>query len=187
MSQSTITPCTKSAETFSKKELSALLSTAGLPFQDWYYPFPDYKFPQTVLFGRRGARCLRSIWDLCPVQALGIGRREVINERLLGKTLASAGLFSEFANSFLVIARKAGITRHRRECLRFWASSKSKRQFAVDAMICRQGDEMCFVKTPSGTEAVAFLGIVKRREEQAANFFNGKVFVVRGKDKRWLP
>lgn len=35
--------------TFGRRELGRRLSAAGLPHHDWYYPFPDYKLPTTIV------------------------------------------------------------------------------------------------------------------------------------------
>lgn len=37
------------AVTFGREELTARLASAGLPHQQWYFPFPDYKLPSAVL------------------------------------------------------------------------------------------------------------------------------------------
>ena len=42
-------PNTTQIQTFTQAELTALLHQAGLTKLNWYYPFPDYKLPQTIL------------------------------------------------------------------------------------------------------------------------------------------
>ena len=39
----------RTAVTFGRKELAALLTRAGFSGQEWHYPFPDYKLPSVVV------------------------------------------------------------------------------------------------------------------------------------------
>ena len=41
-------PKTKGVKTFSRKEFNGILEEAGNLKADWYYPYPDYKFPMTI-------------------------------------------------------------------------------------------------------------------------------------------
>ena len=41
-------PKTKGVKTFSRKEFNGILEKAGNLKADWYYPYPDYKFPMTI-------------------------------------------------------------------------------------------------------------------------------------------
>lgn len=89
--------------TFSRKELKELLSAAGLENTEFYYPYPDYKFP-TVIYSDR---------YLPKRGELNNNMRNFDNKRVFAfdekkafDTVTAAGLFSELSNSFLVLARK---------------------------------------------------------------------------------
>ena len=41
-------PENHSVRTFSKTELQELVKKSGFPFQKFYYPYPDYKFPTEI-------------------------------------------------------------------------------------------------------------------------------------------
>lgn len=89
--------------TFSKKELTDLLQAAGYCDLKFYYPYPDYKLPNAIY----------SDSYLPSKGTLTSNIRNFDQERLLLFDEAKAydavldgGLFPEFSNSFLVIARR---------------------------------------------------------------------------------
>lgn len=96
-------PERRDIQTFSKKELTDLLQTAGYCNLGFYYPYPDYKLPNTIY----------SDAHLPGKGMLTNNMRNFDQERLLLFDEAKAydavldgGLFPEFSNSFLVIARR---------------------------------------------------------------------------------
>jgi SAM-dependent methyltransferase len=92
--------------TFSRPELQALLTEAGFGFTAWYYPFPDYKLPNTVLCpGPRAPKDLHlSDWITTPFEDYLAERKFLLQEDLVLKSLCAADLLWDFANSFLVVA-----------------------------------------------------------------------------------
>ena len=93
-------PGCDSVRTFSKGELSALLTDSGLPQMRFYYPYPDYKFP-------------REIFTDETLQSNGYGRDyqsytgknfRLFEESSLAHSLVQEGIGAELANSFLVEA-----------------------------------------------------------------------------------
>lgn len=96
-------PQTEGVRTFSKPELESIIQEAGGLRPEFYYPYPDYKFP-TVIYSD----------DYLP------GKGELVNnlcnfdrERLLlfdeakvFDSLCESGLFPLYANSFLVILER---------------------------------------------------------------------------------
>lgn len=89
-------------KTFSKKELQNLMNTVGFTSLEWYYPYPDYKIPTSIYSDRQlptvgemenGANYT---WDQ--------DRYEIFSENDALASMLSAGLFDEFANSFLLFA-----------------------------------------------------------------------------------
>lgn len=96
-------PERRDIRTFSKKELTDLLQTVGYYDLKFYYPYPDYKLPNAVY----------SDSYLPSKGTLTNNMRNFDQERLLLFDEAKAydaildgGLFPEFSNSFLVIARR---------------------------------------------------------------------------------
>lgn len=88
--------------TFSKKELEGLAAECGFRC-DFYYPYPDYKFPVKIFsdgfLPRKGE--LSRNW-----QCFDADRVRLFDEAKAFDTILDAGLFPEFSNSFLVAMRK---------------------------------------------------------------------------------
>ena len=165
--------------TFSKKELTDLLNTAGLYSHQWYYPFPDYKLPQEVLSEQITPGELDSIWSL--LSATNEGRyKKFLSAKMLGKTLARAGLFGEFANSFLVIARKEGAAKNFR-CLRFiGANMRRKNRFRTNKQICTKGQEKLFIRSADNDDAREFIHEIFHRDMLAKKYFGDRAEVACG-------
>jgi len=91
------------ARTFDKQELSSLLSEAGFKNQKFYYPLPDYKLPRLIFTDDyininiySEARPL--FYDRNKLGEIPI----VVDETKVREPIARNGVFSFFANSFLV-------------------------------------------------------------------------------------
>ena len=97
--------------TFGRRALSRLLEDAGLPRQAWYYPFPDYKLPNSIL----SDECFRELPSLAPDL---IAQNSILDPQrplkpafsleAIWDVLSRNELIGEMANSFLVLARPAG-------------------------------------------------------------------------------
>lgn len=93
----------KGVKTFAKNEITSIIQEAGLNEMEFYYPYPDYKFPTAIYSD-----------DYLPKMGeLNNNIRNFDKERMLlfdeGKvfdSLISEGLFSEFSNSFLIVVKK---------------------------------------------------------------------------------
>lgn len=87
--------------TFSRKELDQMLTRAGFAKNEFFYPVPDYKMP-TEIYSE----------DFLPEKGTLHGfsqtydreRYLLFDEDLAYDAICEAGLFQEFANSFLVIS-----------------------------------------------------------------------------------
>ncbi len=91
------------ARTFSKEELSRLITESGFGASHFYYPLPDYKLP-TVIFSenflpREGQDDGMEYMDPYYIPHAGT---LVADERTLYPDLIRNGVFEFFANSFLV-------------------------------------------------------------------------------------
>lgn len=94
---------TSSAKTFSKTELIHIVEDAGFKEYEFYYPYPDYKFP-SVLYSDEW---LPKVGELqnnsC---SLDTERLLLFNETLAYNELIKSGDFPYFSNSFLVELKK---------------------------------------------------------------------------------
>lgn len=98
-------PKTQGVKTFSKKELTDLISQAGAFCTTFYYPYPDYKFPLTIYSDKYLPKKGDLTDNFCNYDRV---RMQLFDEPKVYDSLVDAGLFPEFSNSFLVLAEKAG-------------------------------------------------------------------------------
>ncbi|MEE4274194.1 MAG: methyltransferase domain-containing protein [Thermoanaerobaculales bacterium] len=96
------------ARTFPRRRLAAAFENAGLDHQLWFYPFPDYKHPTTVVSQRAYAEPdATSFIDQVvgsPVSPGASAPALLCDDRRVHRVLLDAGLGAETANSFLVVA-----------------------------------------------------------------------------------
>ncbi|MGY4643127.1 rhamnan synthesis F family protein [Cellulomonas sp. URHB0016] len=101
--------------TFGREELTERISRAGLGHQDWYFPFPDYKLPTTVLSER--ALAPDSGFDATPLVArAGQDHQDVGTTFALSRAWGPVernGLVADLANSFLVRASASALAEDR--------------------------------------------------------------------------
>ncbi|MGI6096126.1 MAG: class I SAM-dependent methyltransferase [Lachnospiraceae bacterium] len=88
--------------TFSKTELEKILEEAGYEELEFYYPFPDYKFP-TQIFSEKYMPQPEDV--TCGRDSYDAGRMYMFNETLAYRELIASGDFAFFANSFMVEAK----------------------------------------------------------------------------------
>lgn len=97
--------------TFGRAELRERLHRAGLRHQSWLYPFPDYKFPATVLT-ERAVRDADGV-DLAPMLGASviadpqIPPRATFSLEQVWRPVFRNRLAGDLANSFLVVATPA--------------------------------------------------------------------------------
>ena len=168
--------------TFSKKELSDLLYAAGFDALEWYYPLPDYKLPQAVISDKITVKQLDPIWRSFPAATGRRHRKEILSEKRFGRTLAQAGLFGEFANSFLVVAGRADArVHHDSGCLRFFGADMGrKRKFRTNKLICRNDRKTLFVLSPDNDDAADFVHQIAAKEALAKTYFCDRARVATG-------
>lgn len=92
--------------TFSRADLSNMLSVAGFSFQHWYYPLPDYKFPMAIFSDDK----LPQEHDIASIKfGYPIESELIADERKLYKDIIANEAFPFFSNSFLVEASVHGL------------------------------------------------------------------------------
>ena len=102
----------------------------------------------------------------------------MMSEKRLAKTLTDAGLFGEFANSFLVIAR-AEKNLKRSKCMRFiGANMERKSKYSINKKVYRNGRKKQFIFSPDNNEGVEFLNEFIKRETLAKKYFGKEAKVV---------
>lgn len=88
------------ARTFSRTELTKILDKVGLREKCFYYPYPDYKFPEEI---HTDSSVNNGGYDK---RIINIEEKKMplFNEYSVGQTLANDGIRGFFANSFLVVS-----------------------------------------------------------------------------------
>lgn len=92
--------------TFSKFEIRHLLKKTGFKKIQFFYPYPDYKFPTQIYSRRFLLNHSVNVLSLFPTVNPSSERKFLINETMMAKTLIDARLLDQFSNSFLVVAQK---------------------------------------------------------------------------------
>ncbi len=97
------------AVTFGRQELKRLLVSNGFPDVEFYFPYPDYKVPTTIL-AEEIEMCDPAIAInllspmFAPDQTVGYAR--TFSEGAAYRSIIENGLLGDFANSFLALAKK---------------------------------------------------------------------------------
>lgn len=91
--------------TFSRKELIELLQKAGFKDIRFYYPLPDYKFCYEIFSDDYVPTARHRISPSLFPSPHPSQSYSLFNERNVAESLQDAGLFKDFANSFLVFAK----------------------------------------------------------------------------------
>jgi len=92
-------PHTKGIRTFSKKELETVINNAGDFQTDFYYPYPDYKFPMVIYSDAHLPARGELNMNICNFDR---ERLQLFDETKVYDTLLENELFPQYSNSFLV-------------------------------------------------------------------------------------
>lgn len=95
-------PHNSKVRTFSKTELSSLLDACDLVVEKFYYPYPDYKFPE-VIYSEQGFDKVPISYD---VHSYDTDRFMFFDEIEMQNALIRENIGGNFANSFLIVAHK---------------------------------------------------------------------------------
>lgn len=134
---------TSGVKTFSRGELEKVIRAAGDFQMDFYYPYPDYKFPMTIYSDRRlpGVGELNS--NMCNYDR---NRLQVFDETKVYDTLAQNQLFPQFSNSFLVILTVPGEKQDTGKTIYTKYSNERSMQLAIRTDIVEKPDGQRFVQ-----------------------------------------
>lgn len=110
----------RTPKTFSRKKLIELFNRHELDVVDEFFPFPDYKIPNSVLSAKlidQNPKLASEIGSMHPFQDY-TGTRHVLFPDLLSlPVVAQAGLMKEFSNSFLFVGSRSKYPSVREHCL----------------------------------------------------------------------
>ena len=135
--------------TWSRRELAQMLSDAGLRAQRWLYPFPDYKLPEVVLshatYQEPGVPYLVDQLVGHPTSSEYSRPVLVADDRAAHRTMLSAGLGPEVANSFLIVAAKSSeavAERVDENALAWRVAPDRRRRWGQQTVVFRSGEDL---------------------------------------------
>ena len=94
---------TDTVRTFTKRELEEIIKEANVGNAVWYYPYPDYKFANVIYSDSYLPKCGELQNNSCNLDS---ERMLLFNDTLVYDELIRNGLFTLYANSFLVEIQK---------------------------------------------------------------------------------
>ncbi len=158
-------PGNPAVHTFSKKEWEELLERCSLPYRKFYYPYPDYKFPNEIFTAEtlRAEGFGKNAWNFNP------GRLELFDEQEMARTLCREGVMESFMNSFLIEAGSRRTQKDREEQILYAKISADRaEQFRIQTVIRREKDgSVRVVKSPLNEAAKGHL--LKMHENECAS------------------
>ncbi len=136
------------ARTFSHGEWEALMARCGLPYYKFYYPYPDYKFPQEIFTDAslKEQKYGRPTWNFTKY------RMELFGETKMAATLSGEGVMARFANSFL-IEMSAAVPEGGRDIQYVKLSTDRADAFSISTVIEERGGSRVAVKRAMTGEA----------------------------------
>lgn len=134
---------TVGVKTFSKQELKNILTEAGFSNQKFFYPYPDYKFCQKIY----SDEYLPQVGELnINVQNFDRERMLLFDEAKVFNELIKQGIFAEYSNSFLVIARtQEGVEK----CIFEKISNDRSKDFSITTKILEEDKHRYVCKYPA--------------------------------------
>ncbi|CAM3335637.1 MULTISPECIES: glycoside hydrolase family 99-like domain-containing protein [Saccharibacillus] len=146
--------------TFSKTELQQVVENSELQVNKFYYPYPDYKFPE-VIFTDEGFELVSLSYD---VNSYDTDRYMLFDEIKMQKSLVEERAASVFANSFLVEISAVNQPEKQfadSEFLYTKINANRKKEYRIYTSIIKTDKGIKVKKTPLTKEAFAHLEQMK--------------------------
>lgn len=163
-------PRNSSVHTFSKHEWEEMCGSHGLSIHRFYYPYPDYKFPNEIFTSQslKADGFGRNAWNF------NARRLELFSEQAMGETLCREGVMETFMNSFLIEAGKKDIPQQNKSRILYAKMSADRAEsFRIQTVIrCREDGTRTVVKSPLTKEASKHLRNMHEREQLAGQAGN---------------
>ncbi len=99
----------KTPVTYGKNELERIVRNAGLDALDFYYPYPDYKLPNTVIHSSAFEEESVQVSDLLlrsQSRDYSGNNYRLFTEQFVSNVLERNNILQDFSNSFLLVAAK---------------------------------------------------------------------------------
>jgi SAM-dependent methyltransferase len=150
--------------TFSKSEITELIASCNLNIEKFYYPYPDYKFPE-VIFSDRGFDKVPLSYD---VHSYDTDRYMFFDEIQMQNLLVKEEAGASFANSFLIDVRKSSqkLEQNDEDILFVKINANRDDAFKICTVIYSQEEELKVKKQALSTEAIGHLQQMNRFYQQ---------------------
>ncbi|BBL62213.1 class I SAM-dependent methyltransferase [Methanobrevibacter arboriphilus] len=153
---------TDKVRTFSKLELEKIIENAGFSNYKFFYPYPDYKFPEII----HTDYFIEKYPFKEKIPNYDQMRAKFFNESLLNNSLGYEGISKYFSNSFLVeIKNDEGSLSENIKLVKLSASRRE--DFRIATFIEEHDNELIAIKTPLNEKAKKHL--VKMSQTSSKN------------------
>lgn len=176
-------PGNPEVRTFSRTVLDSLLQQSGLPARRWFYPYPDYKLPRTILADEifnlsHGVEFVDQLVG-APVRDLANPPSRFCDDRWAHRSFLEAGLGREIANSFLVLAgrRQGDLARFVDDRSMAWHfSGARRRRWRRSQIMTVAGDRLVMQSTALHPDSEPADQWLSQTREKNGEFFVGRTF-----------
>lgn len=148
---------------YTKKEWEKLLTELGLKYQ-FFYPFPNYKFPEYIFKNTPKINEINS-----SISSFDDLRYNYFNESDAFHEIIKSGYFEEFSNSFLIIVNKLI---NDIEYVKF--ACERKQEYQIFTTIKRSNKEKYVEKVPINKSGYEHMKIINKYYEKFNEFNNNK-------------
>jgi len=138
--------------TFSKTEIEEVLKRVGFAHQEFYYPYPDYKFPNEIFtetaFKKNEYGKTYNNYSTTKIS--------LFDEHKVAVSLVKEGVMSTFSNSFLVVAGKQNLS-DSQKVIYTKVNNDRVNKFRIMTAIEQSGNERYVIKSPLSKEAAGHI------------------------------
>lgn len=156
----------ETVRTFSKGELSELLDGCGLTEKRFYYPYPDYKFPNEIFTDETIGTCGygKDYYNFTENRML------LFDESAVAESMAKEQAAGIFANSFLVEASRTTLSKDE---IVIYAKMNSDRSpnFQISTSIIKENGKISVYKSPMCDLAKPHIKNLHRHANKVSNSF----------------
>ena len=129
-------PQTEGVRTFTRPELIRIMEACGYTDYQFYYPYPDYKFPLTIYSDQHLPKVGELNYNLCNFDR---DRLLLMEEDKVYDQIIKDGLFWLYSNSFFVEITKPGVEQKQQAEQIFYTKYSSERvpEFSIQTRIAK--------------------------------------------------
>lgn len=153
------------AKTFSKVALEKILNSCGINEYKFFYPYPDYKFPNRI-FSDSYLPTKGDLYD--NIRNFDRERMILFDEGKAFDSMTDDGLFSLFSNSFMVITGPAPDTEYVK-----YSNENRNEKYGISTEIGIMGNERRVIKKALSEKAVAHIDSIATKYELLMKKYEG--------------